>query len=204
MTTILTTTITLTVIALSNSAYAQSQRQTIPEAIAEGAVSSVATTPSGSAPTVRSLLSETDLIVTGTIVSSRSYLSDDQRDVYTDHVIGNVVLVHQSKSAVGVKPGIVPQVTVTQLGGTVTVNGIRFTQKETALLPLQVGTNALFLLHRDGERYMIVSKYYGVFKITNDRMMPLAARDDFAPEYRNEMLSVALDRITRTVGSPNK
>jgi hypothetical protein len=97
----------------------QEQRETIPEAVAQGAVSSVATVPSGQVPTMRSLLPEADLVVTGIVGDSRSYLSKDQRDIYTDYSIDDPVFLYQSKLVATSQPGMVPQVIVTQLGGTV-------------------------------------------------------------------------------------
>ena len=72
------------------------QRPTIPEAVRQGAVNSIATTPSGQPPTVADLLSTTDIVVMGTIGDSRSYLSDDQRDVYTDYPIKEPVVLFRS------------------------------------------------------------------------------------------------------------
>jgi hypothetical protein len=177
----------------------QVQRQTIPDAVAEGAVSSVATVPSGQVPTMSALLPMTDIIVTGIIGEPRSYLSEDKRDVYTDYLIGNPVFLYESKLAAVPRPGMVQNVTVTQLGGTVMVNGTKFTQKEPALLPLGTGANALFLLHRSGDKYLIVGKYFGAFRITDGRLVPLVTREDFAPEYRNKNVSVAVDAMMTTL-----
>jgi hypothetical protein len=84
------------------------------------------------------------------------------------------------------------------------VSGVQFTQKEPALPPLQAGTTALFLLHRSGNKYLIVGKYFGAFAIADGRLRPLVAREDCAPEYRNETLSTAVDTLTtglRALGS---
>ena len=62
------------------------QRETIPDAVARGAKGRVSSQPSGRGPSMRDLLMTADLVVRGTVADSSSYLSDDKRDVYTDHV----------------------------------------------------------------------------------------------------------------------
>ncbi len=84
------------------------------------------------------------MIVYGTIGEGRSYLSDDQRDVYTDYPINEPVFAYRSELASIPAGRVVQGVTVTQLGGTVTVNGVAFTQTEPALPPLEAGTRGLF------------------------------------------------------------
>jgi hypothetical protein len=178
---------------------AQQQRQTIPQAIAEGAVNSVSTVPSGQVPTIAALLRNTDIIATGTVGEPRSYLSDDQRDVYTDYPIVDPVFLFQSQSAPMPKPGIMPTLIVTQLGGTVAVNGTRFTQKEPALAPLEKGTRALFMLQQTNGHNFIAGRYFGVFGVTETRLVPLVARQDFAPEYRTIHVSSAIDTMLATL-----
>ena len=154
---------------LLGTSSAQDPRQTIPEAIAAGAVGGSSTVPSGPPPSVQALLAQADLIVTGIVGPPRSYLSDDQRDVYTDYLIANPIFRYQSKLSSTPTPGTVPSVVVTQLGGTVTVNGVQYTQLEPALPPLHAGTTALFVLHRVGNKYFIVGRYFGVFAIADGR-----------------------------------
>lgn len=178
---------------------AQDQRQTIPAAIAEGAVASVATRPSGQAPTMESVLADTDVVVTGTVGEPRSYLSEDQRDVYTDYPVADAVFRYQSKLSPVATPGIPPAVIVTQLGGTIMINGVSFTQKETALPPLQPGISALFLLRRNGGKHFIAGGYFGAFAIVDGRLRPLVSRSDFAPEYVNQPVSTALYRLATSL-----
>ena len=84
-----------------------------------------ATIPSGMPPTVENLLSATDVIVRGTLGESRSYLSDDQTEVYTDYDIQNPQILYRAH------PGVLSEsepsrITVTLWGGTVTINGLSF------------------------------------------------------------------------------
>jgi hypothetical protein len=170
----------------------QTQRATIPEMISRGGATSTSTVPSGLPPSVDELLRITDVVVTGTIGQPRSYLSSDQTEIYTDYDIIAPVIFFQSQVITRPTPGPPPGVTVTLRGGTLMVSGISFTQTEPALPPLQSGTQGLFLLRRVDGKYQIAGMFFGAFSIIEGRIMPLVARDDFAPEYRNVTLSEAM------------
>jgi hypothetical protein len=182
---------------LTFSLSVEAQRLTIPELVARGGVGSVATAPSGQLPTVADLLRVTDVIVMGTVGEPRSYLSADQRDVFTDYPLTHPVFIHGSSKIATPMPGVVPRVIVTQLGGTVAINGIQFTQKEPALPPLQTGMIGLFLLQRVGDKYLIAGRFYGAFDITDDEVTPLMSREDFAPDYRKVRVSDAIERMVK-------
>jgi hypothetical protein len=175
------------------------QRETIPESVAKGAVAALSTIPSGPTPSVADLLRITDVVVKGTVGLPRSYLSDDERDIYTDYPISDPVFIYQLQMTTSRTPGVLPAVTVTLRGGTVMVNGLRFTATEPALRPLQPGIQALFLLEHVGDKYRVAAHYYGAFGIKGGKVMPLAARVDFAPEYRNVAVSDAVDSMMATL-----
>lgn len=177
----------------------QDLRQSIPEAVAAGAVSSVATTPSGPVPRVDDLLRTADLVVVGTVGEPHSYLSDDQRDIYTDYsLLGSVVLFDSRFGALSAPHGD-PTVTVTQRGGTLLVHGVMFTHKESALAPLRAGREGLFILQRLGNRYLIAHRYFGAFDLTDGTMIPLAAREDFGDRYRGMDARSAVDAISARI-----
>src|SRR5258708_28836061 len=57
--------------------------------------------------------------------------------------------LYQTQPSAFPRPGIAAAITVTQLGGTITVNGQSFKQTEQGLPPLLPGTDGLFFgLHR--------------------------------------------------------
>jgi hypothetical protein len=181
------------------SLVAHAQPETIPAAIAKGAVGSVSTVPSGPTPTVAALLRTTDTVVIGTLGEPRSYLFDDQREVFTDYPLTDPTFIFQAHMMGASTPGRMPTVTVTQRGGTLIVNGTKFTQSEPALPPLQSGNRALFLLERAGDKYLIAGNFYGVFEIIDEKLMPLAARTDFAEEFKNITVAAAVDSIMTTL-----
>src|SRR3989304_5341194 len=84
---------------------AQDVRPTIPDVLArEGkSLSGFMTVPSGPTPSLTEVLGDADTVVKGLVGDSRSYLSDDQRDVYTDYVIVNPLFLYQAEMATSVK-----------------------------------------------------------------------------------------------------
>src|SRR5579862_3069057 len=95
------------------------------------------------------VLSVTDLLVRGVVGPPESYLSDDQMDVYTDYPIADPVVLYEAP-AVESKTAAVQTVTVTLLGGVITIDGLSFTSKHQALPLLQVSTECMFLLRKIG------------------------------------------------------
>jgi hypothetical protein len=185
--------VTLTLFVLV-AAVASAQRPTIPEAIANGAVGGVATTPSGPVPTLRALVRDSDLIVTGFVGAARGRLSADERDVYTDYSLREVTVLYEKGS-----PKSLPEhplaVLVTVLGGTVIVNGVPYTHLEKALPALEPRTRVLLLLQRADSRYVITRKYYGIFDISNGSFEPTLPAEDFVLEHRGRPVEDAIRAI---------
>lgn len=162
------------------------QLATIPEQLArEGrSLSAGPSIPSGLAPPFDRILGDTDVIVRGLVGEPRSYLSDDQLDVYTDYPLINPVVLYQSALVTATKPGM-PTVIVTLLGGRIMINGLTFTSTHEALPSLEPGEECLFLLKRIGDRYRVAVTYFGVFRIAGEKLTPLVKISEFASEYRD-------------------
>jgi len=179
-----------------NAAVASAQTTTIPERVAKGEVLSTApATPSGLAPSVASLLDSTDVLVTGRVGKGRSYVSDDQTEIFTDFPLEDATVLFQRVAATSNRPGPQPPISVTQRGGTVAVDGHTFTQKEGGLPPLQPGTQVLCLLNHVRAKYQIAGWYWGVFVVEDGKLRPLVTRDDFAPDYRGIALKEAVQSM---------
>jgi hypothetical protein len=181
--------------AASAVAAANGQGQTILEMLAAGATGRVRTVPSGAPPTIAELLQDTDVIVRGIVGQPRRYLSEDQRDVFTDYPILNPWYVYQPVLVTSKTPSAPGVVVVTQLGGAVTVNGARFTQTEEGLLPLESGIEGLFFLKRDRGRLFIVGTFFGAFRVVDGKLVPLTPKVGFAPEYRDLSVGEALEHM---------
>ena len=186
---------TMAVFAVPTLAHAQ--RLTIPEEIARGGVARIwRGEPSGQLPTVTELLAQADLIVIGTVgIPNNSYLSDDQYDIYTDYPIVDPIILYQSQLSTSPRPGMPGTVSVTQLGGTATIGRASFSQSSSALQPLDVGTEGLFVMKRVEGKYRFVSDFLGAFRITGGRLESLFDRLYFAAEGQDAPADQALANV---------
>jgi hypothetical protein len=183
----------LVVVVSAQTVFGQSTRLTIPEMVARGwgmgAARSCGVAPS---PPLSELLRQTDLVVAGTVGEPRGYLSDDERDIYTDHALTNVRIYYQRSSSGQSSrlalPGVLPepQLAITELGGTAIVSGRPFTEDVaySGLKKVTSGMTGVFLLKRQGNHYWLTSPVLGAFELVNDRLSLLAERPDFAREVR--------------------
>jgi hypothetical protein len=168
--------------------------ETVPEALARGATGSVRSAPSGMVPSIEDVLRETELVVRGTVGESRSYLSEDAQNVYTEYTIKKPLILYTTNSISSRQPGPVQQIAVSQLGGTLVINGQSFTQTENGLTPLEFGTEALLLLKRVGSRWLVAKTFYGAFNIENGKLRSLARRR-FAEEFRDAEATGAIPEL---------
>jgi hypothetical protein len=144
---------------------------------------------------MRELLQNTDLVVRGVVGEHKSVLSADQVDVYTEYSLDKVVVYYRRQPFVSPKPGRGETLHVRQLGGTVTINGVGFTQVEDGLPLLEAGSEGLFLLQKRGESYLIAGTFYGAFQVVAGKIMPLTKVGSFAREYRNSPVDEGIAKI---------
>lgn len=183
-------------ILLISTVYAQ--RPTIPEWLAQTGQSQTrrTTVPSGPSPTLTDLIDQTDTVIRGVVGEPRSYLSDDQRDVYTDYPISRAIFIHRADVATTARPGLPEDTTVTLHGGTVSVGDLTYTHVDEALPSLPTGTECLFLLkHINGNRYQLAGMVYGAFAIRNGVLKPLTRRENTA----HEILGLRTDEAVRQI-----
>jgi len=130
------------------------------------------------------LARQVDLIVRGSVAGTVSYLSPSGTDIYTDLTLTNVQFIYPAAAALTKQPGPPPPLVVTQLGGTVSINGHQVRSTHQNLPPLQSGIDALFLLVRDTDKLFIAARYFGAFAIENNRVVPLTRAEWFAAQHR--------------------
>lgn len=151
---------------------------------------------SGPAPTLREVLSDTDVIVRGTVGESRSYLTDDQREIRTDYSILGVEFLFRRDDLQKIQvPSVPGALTVTLLGGEVTVGGLSYTSIHKALPSLEAGTECVLLLKQIGDKYYVALKYYGAFRTEQNGLIPSTLRRGFAAEYENVPAATAINDI---------
>jgi len=131
------------------------------------------------------VLAETDLIVRGVLDEPATRLSDDQMEVYTEYHLRNAVTSYSALSS-AVQAGLQSRLTVTVLGGTVTINGLTFTRVHGALGSLKPNTEYLLLLRRIDNSYFLAGDYYGAFQVTGSTVTNPVQKPGFAEELNGK------------------
>jgi hypothetical protein len=161
------------------------QGTTIPEALARHGSSLERSVGvwSGPPPSVESLLSSTDLVVRGVVTQTRSYLSPNQRDVYTDYEVRRPRVLYRVGSSSDGRPGV-DSMTVTLLGGTIELNGLTFKAVHKGLPSLPSGEEHILLLRQSDSRFFIAGDYFGAFRVVRGRVEPSVRKGGFAEKYK--------------------
>jgi hypothetical protein len=144
------------------------------------------------------LLTRADRIVKGTLGTGRSYLSDDQRQILTDYPLLSPVVLFDRGVAAARQPGVTEPISVTQLGGSIVLNGLRYTEIHETLDALKEGMVVMVLLERKAGRFVLVDQFLGAFDIAGGSMLPLG-RKEFAQEYQGLSVAEAEQRILSAV-----
>src|SRR5689334_22774454 len=147
----------------------QHQGPTIPEELARqrSPVNHLAFTPSGISPTVETLLAHTDLIVRAEVGDRRSYLSSDQREVYTDYQLIDPRILFSSGEVFKNASRVATSLVVTLFGGTIELNGLTYSSVHQALPELLKGEKYTLLWRQDDSHLFVAGRYFGVFRIVN-------------------------------------
>lgn len=169
--------------------------ETIPEAIARGATGRVSTPPSGRVPSIDDVLRETDMVVRGIVRESTGYLSENQQDVYTEYTISPATILYSAVAMVSPEPGRISRINISQIGGTIVLNGQKFTQTEHGLAPLKAGAEVVLLLKHLGSRWHIATVFFGAFSIENGKLRTLTTRPTFAPQVRDMDSTTAVKEL---------
>jgi hypothetical protein len=133
------------------------------------------------------LLRECDLIVQGTLGEPDSYLAEEGTTLYTDYVVRNAQILFNATLRTTPKPTFVAEeIKLTQLGGTITLEGHPVIVSHSALKPLPPGVEGVFLLvQREGKNFL-VRNYFGAYQIQNGAVYPLAQLAGVAAQVRGK------------------
>ena len=184
---------------------AQSRGPTLPEAVrARGGPLGRSTEVDLAPTTLRELIEEADVIVRARVGRSRSYLSDDEDDILTDHALEPVEFIRPVASSFGVRPGISQPdaLTVTQRGGAIAIDGHRVTSQHSALPPLQPGTEAILFLVRNGDKFRLVRNYLGVFALAKGTVTTVSKSGGIGAQVKGMPLDQFLSEV-RLYGRAN-
>lgn len=95
------------------------------------------------------VLPRADVIVHGKVDRATTYLSADQRDLYTDYLIRPLRIIRQPITPPITRPGqtsTAPPIVVTRWGGQMTIEGVQVTQEDANVNPFRVGDEVVLLL----------------------------------------------------------
>ena len=169
--------------------------ETVPEAIARGASGRILSAASGRGPSTADVLRETEMVVRGIVREPRGYISEDALNVYTEYRIIKPLILYSTMSMSSRAPAPVQEIAISQIGGTLVLNGHTFTQTERHLPLLEPDTEVLLLLKRVGSRWHLANKYFGAFAIADGRLTPLGSSRRFGAEFRDVEPTAAVSAL---------
>jgi hypothetical protein len=143
------------------------------------------------------VLNDVDWVVKGIVGDSNSYLSDDKYEVYTDYAILQPVILYPESASRLATPGPAEAMKVTLLGGTVSVGPLRYTFTHQALPSLDRGQTGLFLLDEVNGKLFVAAKYYGVFDLSRQKLLPMVRKPGFGEPYVGQPASEAISSVVQ-------
>jgi hypothetical protein len=124
---------------------------------------------------LESMLAQADLVVRGVITMTNTYMSADQRDLFTDYTVKPTRIMLQRNTPKVRQLGQEFPIVVKRWGGSTTINGVSVTQQDIDLPAFRSGEELILMLHFDksDEKYELLSTISGAFAVRNDRVVPL-------------------------------
>ena len=123
------------------------------------------------------IIPKADLVIHGRVKAAQSYLSGDERAVYTDYVITPIRVLYEPPRRASGQAGGPRTVTLKRWGGQITLDGVSVTLEDRDLAQFQVG-DELFLvaaLDTSDGKYQLIGQVSGGFRVRNDRIEPLVS-----------------------------
>lgn len=113
-----------------------------------------------------------DLVVLGTVESSKAYLSDDQRTLFTDYVIAPTRVIVKRGPVVSGKPGVAPPLIVQCWGGRTTIQGVPVTVVDKDFRAFEQGEQVVLVLNLDAAtgKYRVAGS---AFTVADDRVQAI-------------------------------
>ena len=159
----------------SASAFAQSNALTIPELVRRQAPEPLyqSRTRELMPPALDDVIPKADLVIRGTIESSTTYLSQDQRSLYTEYIVYPRRVISQTKVQSSERPGAASPITVKRWGGRTTVDGVQVIAEDADLRQFAIGEELLLVLVRSGDEGKYELLGLGAFVVSKQTIRPL-------------------------------
>jgi hypothetical protein len=163
----------------------QDDQSTIPEIVRRQSASSLLQTRQRELfpQSFEEMVPQSDLVLHGIVAGIKSYLSSDQRDVYTDYAINPLRVIRQRSTAVEQRPGQPASVVLKRWGGEITVEGVKVIAEDLDLRQFRLGEQLLLVLVYDNAdgKCRLPSPVSGAFLVVDERVQPLVQHPVYAP-----------------------
>ena len=162
------------------SAQQEDVRQTLPELVRRFAPQPVyqSRTHDFVLEALEQVLPRAELVVHGIVERVTTYLSADQKDLYTDYSIRPLRVIRQPATPALTRPGSAPAprpIVVTRWGGQTTIEGVQVIQEDADVRAFEAGEEVVLLLacnNTDG-KYILPSPASGAFSVGELGLKPL-------------------------------
>lgn len=123
--------------------------------------------------TFEETIENADLVVHGTVAPMRTYLSDDQKELYTDYAITPLRVVFQRHVVGSQVPGVAQPIVVKRWGGRMVIDGVQVTVEDMNLASFENGAELVLILRssEDG-KYRIAKEIAGVLGVRGGLISP--------------------------------
>lgn len=128
---------------------------------------------------IESVLPGAQLVVHGTVEKATTYLSPDQRDLFTDYAIRPIRIISPAKRLSSPKPGapdaLPKEMIVKQWGGKMIIDGVQVTQEDAHLTAFRAGEEVVLLLayNKGDQKYSLTNPASGAFRVTSTGLQPI-------------------------------
>ena len=144
------------------------------------------------------MVPKADLIVHGTVELRNTYLSADQRDLYTDYLVTPLRVFAQRTPQVATAPGAPLPIVLKRWGGQTVLNGVSVTVEDRDLRQFRSGDELVLVLVYDSAdgKYQLAGDISGAFSVSRGQILPLVSHP-IAESLRNTSIAQFESEVRR-------
>jgi hypothetical protein len=190
------------IFSIFSATLASAQSPTIPEAVAAMRPGPYVTSriTEIAPPPFEAIVKSADLIVHGSLKKLRTYLSPDQRTLYTDFEVVPTNTIAAREFPPNAKPGPSP-VILRQWGGETQIDGVlvKISEEGFPLLPVDEPLLLIMKFNADAGKYEVAGTFGGAFQLQQGRRLKHWGVPEihYYARYNRMDLSEAVDEIRK-------
>ena len=153
---------------------------------------------------LESLTLGADIIVQATVRPLKSYLSPDERELFTDYLVTPTRIFSQRIPLTSAVPGPPSSVVLTRWGGTAIVEGVQVTLVDVNTPPLEEGVEYILFLRRDKQgkgTFRDVHEVAGTWSVTNGTVRLLAKAEAYGSTFAR-LRGISIGKLESELSSP--